>query len=399
MRLHLGISLMIGFCISFIASGKAYAASFDFTQIAQTSSPFASSVINNAGTVAFSGTLDTGIEGIFTSNGTTITTIASIGDTFSNFNGFSINDSGTVAFAAQLNDGGFVTIPDTEIVIVPGNGIFTSNGITTTAVATIPRMGAPRGFGIFLFSPSINNAGTVVFNQFERPVTIVRTSDGRTLQNRGFPRSEQPLINDVGTIAYIDNLSSITINDGTTDTTLASLPDSMDGEFSIGEFSFNNQGIAAFSTLAFGNNGFPFGNRVLTSNGTNETTIADTNGSFSDLLFPAINDQGTVAFLAELDGGGEGIFTGNDLLNDRVIATGDQLLGSTVTNIGFSVSGLNNSGQIAFFATLANGISGIFRADPQLTQPQPVPEANHTLAILAFGALAASSASKRMIIK
>jgi hypothetical protein len=51
--------------------------------------------------------------------------------------------------------------------------------------------------------------------------------------------------------------------------------------------------------------------------------------------------------------------------DDPVIATGDQLFGSTVTQlVGVSGTYLNNRGQIAFQYELADGRTGIARADP-----------------------------------
>ncbi|WP_189525066.1 DUF7453 family protein [Nostoc sp. 'Peltigera membranacea cyanobiont' 232] len=104
-----------------------------------------------------------------------------------------------------------------------------------------------------------------------------------------------------------------------------------------------------------------------------------------------------VAFLANLSTGGEGIFTGADISQDKVIATGDTLLGSTVTQLGFSSQGLNNSGQIAFYATLADGISGIFRADPQTIQSQLVPESTNTWGIITFGMVVMGLIKKRVL--
>jgi hypothetical protein len=63
------------------------------------------------------------------------------------------------------------------------------------------------------------------------------------------------------------------------------------------------------------------------------TKIADTSGSFNSFLgkgiggyepisaAPAINNQGTVAFFAVLDAGGEGIFTGNGITTTTIIDT------------------------------------------------------------------------------
>ncbi|MBD0362166.1 MAG: PEP-CTERM sorting domain-containing protein, partial [Coleofasciculus sp. C3-bin4] len=54
----------------------------------------------------------------------------------------------------------------------------------------------------------------------------------------------------------------------------------------------------------------------------------------------------------------------------------------------------NNSGQLAFVAGLENGISGVFRADPQ-PPVQSVPEPSSVLGLLAVGAFGAGSVLKR----
>jgi hypothetical protein len=111
---------------------------------------------------------------------------------------------------------------------------------------------------------------------------------------------------------------------------------------------------------------------IFTGSGGPTTTIADTSGvfdSFSD--GPSINAGGTVAFQAFLDTGEEGIFTGPNAVADKVIQIGDALDGSTVTNLLFFREAFNAHGQLTFFATLANGQEGIFRADP-VPEPGPV---------------------------
>lgn len=45
-----------------------------------------------------------------------------------------------------------------------------------------------------------------------------------------------------------------------------------------------------------------------------------------------------------------------------IISVGDPLAGSTVTSLSFSPDGLNNANQLAFFAALADGSSGLFIA-------------------------------------
>ncbi len=83
--------------------------------------------------------------------------------------------------------------------------------------------------------------------------------------------------------------------------------------------------------------------------------------------------------------GSLGIFTGSNPLTDKVIALGDPLSGSTVTNLFLSNQGLNDKNQIAFYAKLADGTTGIFRADSEpsyLPEPNHVPEPNFILGLI-----------------
>ena len=119
------------------------------------------------------------------------------------------------------------------------------------------------------------------------------------------------------------------------------------------------------------------GEELVTGNGGPLTVVANTSGPFQSFGFtfvgftpPALNNNGDVAFFADLDSGGSGIFTGPNPITDRVIGTGDTLDGSTVTNIRFCDEGLNDSGQLAFQATfndpsVPEGVRvAIYRATP-----------------------------------
>ncbi len=76
-----------------------------------------------------------------------------------------------------------------------------------------------------------------------------------------------------------------------------------------------------------------------------------------------------MAFLAQLDAGGDGIFTGPDAVLDKVIEEGDPLSSSTVTDLAFH-RGLNDLGEIAFKYTLDNGVVGI--AIAQIPEPTTI---------------------------
>jgi hypothetical protein len=79
---------------------------------------------------------------------------------------------------------------------------------------------------------------------------------------------------------------------------------------------------------------------------------------------PSINARGEVAFIAILDTGEVGIFTGPDPVADKVIASGDSLSGLLVTFVNAFSQSLNDHGQIAFVASFADGTSGIYVATP-----------------------------------
>ncbi len=408
MKLHFSISAaLMGLCLSFLADGEAHAASFTFTKIADTNGSFSSffdaPAINNQGTVAFRTS-----EGIFTGNGETITTIYNTGvfpeSVISASNDISINDEGSVAFIADLEP---IILPTSDFVIFR-KGILTSNGTTTNTIEIIATEGRTR---ILIDSPSINNQGTVAFSFSQDrgdivDFSIVETSNGTTTATiatgeaassdgtLGRSAVESNALNNQGIVAFRRGLigggSGIFTGNGTTTTTIADTS----GIFSnFGPASINDAGTVAFNAdLDAGGEG------IFTGNGTTTTTIADTSGIFSNFGAASINDAGIVAFLAGLDAGGTGIFTSSNSLTNKVIGTGDTLFGSTVTSLGFFREGLNNPGQLAFFASLANGTTGIFRADHRGVPDEPpkdVPEPASGLGLLAFGALGAGSMIQR----
>jgi hypothetical protein len=126
---------------------------------------------------------------------------------------------------------------------------------------------------------------------------------------------------------------------------------------SFSEPSINSQGTVAFSG---GPDTFTTG--IFAGNGDALAVLIGAGGPLGFFGQPSINDSGTVAF--EAFARGRGVFTGPDPVADKVIAFGDTLLGSTVSDVRLSPRGLNNSGEIAFYAELADGTQGIFRATP-----------------------------------
>jgi hypothetical protein len=105
---------------------------------------------------------------------------------------------------------------------------------------------------------------------------------------------------------------------------------------------------------------------LLVGDGTAAPTpIIDTTGDLEDIFSASINDLNQIAYIGLFDDfQTQGIFTGPDLINDAVIMTGDALDGSTVTSLRFYREGLNISGQLAFYAQLADGRGVIMVASP-----------------------------------
>ena len=222
---------------------------------------------------------------------------------------------------------------------------------------------------------SINRAGTrVAFSG--RPAStagqslFVASSDGSTppvmlVTSEGpFASFDDPFLNDGLQLAFRATLdaggSGIFRTDALTATTIVIANSGGDFTRFGPDVSMNSSGIVAFAgELTTGATG------VFTGNGGPFTTIADDSGLFASFGAVSITSSNLVAFLAVEDGGREGIFTS---LGEKIIAVGDPLLGQIVTDLDFGREGLNDAGQVAFFARLSNGASEIFVASPEPAQ-------------------------------
>ena len=124
--------------------------------------------------------------------------------------------------------------------------------------------------------------------------------------------------------------------------------------------------------------------------GVNPVAVATSGGVFTTFGdMPAINNFGNVVFAANLNGGGQGIFNGPNAVTNKVIRTGDALDDSIVTSAALASGALNDLGQVAFAATLADGRQGVYVAIP-------VPEPGGVL-LIAGTALAAGGWWRRRV--
>jgi hypothetical protein len=327
--------------------------------------------LNASGTAAFGANLTGNASGVFVGNGTTTTTIAQTGTTFTAFSDASgvilpaISPTSTsVAFFATRTPGAG-----------GGGGIFRGNGATTTPIGTTPT------FTTFNIIPAINSANTVsftaapaaggqgVFSGTGGAATTIATS-GTAVPSFVGPTA----INSAGTVAFIanfaDNSQQVLIGNGgpvspiaTTGTAVPSF---------AGPVSINGSAAVAFvGNLAGGGRAVFRGTTstvdTIASTGTMVTTIGD---------FASINSIGAVAFAAQLSSGGQAIFTGDGATTNTVIQSGAALSGSTVQTLALGSFALNDLGQVAFVARLADGRQGVYVATP-------VPEAGGVFTIAA----------------
>ncbi|MBC7833565.1 MAG: hypothetical protein H7Y88_00510 [Phycisphaerales bacterium] len=265
------------------------------------------------------------------------TTIAEAGPTPHPFSFLSVivsvNDSGTVAWQGELRQPGFP------------QGLFTGNGGPHNTIFS----SASSDFTSSFAGPTINNAGQIAFRaasttsagdaifRFDGPGVFTTIADGdHPLLSSAF--DDEPAMNAAGRVAFIGRSNDI-------------------------------------STMY-----------LLVGDGTADAiALADTTGDLDSINNAAINDLNQIAYSATFDDfSTTGIFTGSDLINDAVVRTGDLIDGSAVTFVSLCREGLNNNGQIAFFAQLADG-----RGVVMVATPVPTP------AVLALAAIAVPRALRR----
>lgn len=281
-------------------------------------------IINNSGQVGFFGNIDP-ISGFWRNTG---------GLAGTNTNLFRADSVGSVHGQPSLNDFGvgaaYGQFASNEGV--PLEGIYTSTGLRV-GILTQPYIGNFRD------SPDINNSGHIAFAKVDdngnlgmflwNGSTIVQvvdvTTNGAGLATTSNADIQPPRINNVDHIVF-------------------------HGRLATGYFGVFTEANGTVSPIALsGLSGVEYSGFGLTA---------------------AINDADEVAFLASVIDSGNGlynfngIFTGASPINDKVIQAGDSLFGATVLDVGFSSFGLNNNGQIAFWAQLDDGRQVIARADP-----------------------------------
>jgi hypothetical protein len=388
-----GLAMVLG--AMFSAARAQAAPQYTFTRVADSAADgfdpfsFECSAINNRGDIAFRTARAPKrgsqlVQGIYRANadGSRLTTIIEVGDGFDFLGQIpSINDLGEVSFALRDFTQRGPNFLETQS-IRRGDG----RKPPVTIASTEER------FNSFGFEPTLNNSGVVAFraqldtfDKFNLDQGLFSGQDGKrstlttyylssTSQFSEFGTLSRPSINNLGNIAFEaprdgESSSGIFVAEGGGFETIVA----PDPNVNVGRPNLNDAGTVAFHRF-FNDRA---GEELVTVNDGQLTVVADTSGPFQSFGFtfvgftpPALNNNGDVAFLADLDSGGSGIFVGPDPIADRVIGTGDTLDGSTVTNLRFCDEGLNDSGQLAFQATfndpsVPEGVRvAVYRATP-----------------------------------
>ena len=360
---------------------------YRFTKIADVETSVGGAAIgapamNNDGEVAFGSGLGDSSNAMFImrGDGFSLTTIADTSGPIENFRHsprVSINDSGVVAFTAFMDDS--------------NTAIFTGDGSTLTPIVETDRSRITGAFSN-LSTPKIINDGTIGFGgsvwvsqsgasegvftaHGDSPVDVaMRHTDGSGVLRTG---SSTPIhMNDRGDMTFSGLLSrpgdelaramiSRRVDDPFNDYDILASSNRIPFDTEFGFPAINDAGTVVFVAHLRDDSRAIFKN----DDGVNRRFV-DTTGPLRALGGVAINNLGEVAYGAWLDDGRQGIFTGTDPEAGMVVATGDVLNGSVVTRLsrGMNAEGFNDAGQIAFLAQLDNSRWTVFRADPFVTE-------------------------------
>jgi hypothetical protein len=273
----------------------------------------------------------------------------------------SINELGEVAFQGNLARLRNVAACETpQQRDTPRQGVFLggNNKPLTTIAHTNNPPGANFISEFLVADTSVNSSGKVALAielrgtpQFDQGLFVgSRTGTFEERFRNSTSEFDTPSarmsLNEVGQIAFEDNGIVLSNPDGS----IRRIVDSNFGSFAVFDPSLNIFGRVAFR--GFRNVGETQVEGIFTSRGGPVTTVADSTGPYSFFGEPSLNDLGKVVFAANLDDFApngfqiQGVFTGDDPVNDKVIQTGDIYEGVPVSSAFTCAEGLNNLGQI-----------------------------------------------------
>ncbi|MDH4023696.1 MAG: hypothetical protein OEV14_11285, partial [Gammaproteobacteria bacterium] len=325
--------------------------------------------INELGDLAFSGEFELdGHRGIFRVTGSTRTTIATNdGELLAFGEPPAIDGAGVVTFVADRDDG--------------GRSILSGSG---GALTTVARTGMDGITDIVPFVTG-NESGEVLFAATAIPGNgtsgrgLYRVQDGiRTLMIA--ETFDHLVYGPIRDDFAIDNASTIYFENQWSGFSRISQTRTVPFYFDVvtTQSSCAGRVFAAVELLSAGPLGAVFygseeggrrGIYLQNRAGNCATAIADNSGPLD--YFPqaaaSLDETGTthVAYWALPDAGNSVIFAGPIGQPEAVIAVGDPLNASTVVELFMGRQAFNRSQQLAFWARLADGTTGVYIAEPE----------------------------------
>jgi len=312
--------------------------------------------------------------GVFVSDGKTISTVA-----------LGVNpDPSAPSFGSVTNP--YITPNGNVLFAANGSDIFNNDGKT---VVPLVRDGdpAPGGGTLSPISPVTNDHGVSAYSAFlsgstgtqgvfrsdEKQTVVIARDDINAPTGGLFTLFSNPVINDRGQVAFYSNMSGgsgdfgIFRGDGDELKPLFVANQIAPGGATYEDFGnpvINKSGqVAAAASLINGTSGFG----LFVGDGDNTVAIAlggqpaPKGGTYDRGFFLPlrINDNGEVAFFAGLNGGRSGLFRGNGAATTAIAISGTNAPGTTGTFNTFRDFQILNDGRIAVIATLTFGVGGV----------------------------------------
>ena len=366
-----------------LSLGTASAANYTFTNLLDSTGDFAvfyhCAAINQAGVVAFHAGRDSGVEGIYRTDGSSVTTI--LDDSTGEFSFCphprclesrpAIDDDGTVAFfvyhqvgewdyraSVRTGSGGPTTvIAEDSSDIGTFYDAFSNPAIRNGVVSFRGGLNAPPGNPHGVFTAPAGGGGH----------SVVAQEGGKFADN-----FSETSINANGQVAFWAVLTNSAegIFVGPNGTTTIATTEAGSPFVRLFDFpKISDHGWVVFyaqtTNLTYG---------VFYGNGGALTEVSVAGGGEIEDSFPSINSSGTVVCLGRLPSNARAILAGSGGTVEKVIAEGDPLFGSTVSSLREPGShALNNAGQIVFTYSLENGVEGLAIATPTGAPPTERP--------------------------
>jgi hypothetical protein len=336
----------------------AGAVDYAYTTIIDNAGPYtefglrSARALNNGGEVAFFATQTTvGSGDIYkgSGHGTGVTQISTDSSHYVD-----------AQYTGGINDGGSV--------VFGGGPAFSSNLYSGSGgdLTTVLFQGGvePNPYWVLRGSATINDADAVAFRGGRKnpaghpPGTTI---DGYYIVSGGVTTmveagavysslaDDAPDFNDAGQAAFV----ATAVADGTQHVLRYDGP-------GITTVAVDFQGETQLSLNSFGDVAFVDATSVKLYRDGATTTIADTTDGFSALLRSGegdvfVNDHGRVAFWGDVSTyqgnpvSWEGVYTGDDVVKNRVLVRGDSVLGHTLSAV--ELAGYNNAGQLLMNVT------------------------------------------------